>query len=252
MGIWDWHPMPAVDNNKFTGTATGTSKQSSAQGNLLLSSLPHHRSCKETSNNLGEYLDSGKWTFDMRLDLATHVAQKLAYVPEIHGDIKPRNTVAFDDFGSKVLGDLYKVAYLKLLPQTKPYNEFNSFLGNDITILGSPGYIDPEYKQSDTITKKSNVYSYGVVLAELLTGQKAWCDEFEGEERNLAHRFLKKLRDGHLIDILDQQMVVNKGKETMERVMKVAKLAERCLEMKGEDRPTMMEVFKELQEIRGF
>lgn len=48
--------------------------------------------------------------------------------------------------------------------------------------MGTIGYIDPEYARTSRLTEKSDVYSYGIVLLELLTRRKAVDDEF-----NLHH-----------------------------------------------------------------
>ncbi|KAG6392505.1 hypothetical protein SASPL_146727 [Salvia splendens] len=90
-------------------------------------------------------------------------------------------------------------------------------------VQGIFGYLDPEYMQTNQLTEKSDVYSFGVVLLELVTGRRAL---------NL------------LFEILDENIV---GLENMEQISVVSKLAKECLNVRGEDRPSMKEVAMELE-----
>ncbi|KAL6140910.1 hypothetical protein ACLB2K_059202 [Fragaria x ananassa] len=108
-------------------------------------------------------------------------------------------------------------------------------------VLGTFGYLDPEYMQSNQLTEKSDVYSFGVVLVELLTSKVP-----VSKDRCLASIFLASMEEDWLNQILDDDLV-NEG--NIEMVKKVANLAKRCLRVKGEERPTMKEVAKELEEM---
>ncbi|PRQ55442.1 putative protein kinase RLK-Pelle-WAK family [Rosa chinensis] len=109
------------------------------------------------------------------------------------------------------------------------------------------GYLDPEYLQSNTLTEKSDVYSFGVVLVELLTSRRALSlDKPEGEQ-SLANVFVCAVEVGLLKHILDEEVVEDGHFQTVEQVTDLAK---RCLSVKGRERPTMMEVARELERLQ--
>ena len=56
-------------------------------------------------------------------------------------------------------------------------------------VQGTIGYLDPEYLQTSQLTEKSDVYSFEVVLVELLTGEKVLCFDRSARERSLASYF---------------------------------------------------------------
>ncbi|KAK9290811.1 hypothetical protein L1049_008989 [Liquidambar formosana] len=87
----------------------------------------------------------------------------------------------------------------------------------------------------------------GVVLVELLTGQKPICSTRSLEEKSLATHFILSLKETRLFDIIDAQVMKEGGKE---EIMAVANLAKRCLNLNGKKRPTMKEVTIELEGIK--
>ena len=64
--------------------------------------------------------------------------------------------------------------------------------------------------QTCQLTDKSDVYSFGVVLLELITGKKALNLEGPESERSLSMRFLCAMKEGRLVDVIDDHM---KGEE---------------------------------------
>uniref|UniRef100_A0A2N9H449 Protein kinase domain-containing protein n=1 Tax=Fagus sylvatica TaxID=28930 RepID=A0A2N9H449_FAGSY len=90
--------------------------------------------------------------------------------------------------------------------------------------------------------------TFGVLLAELLTGKKAFSFDRPEEERNLAMYFVSSMNENHLFEIIDQQ-VLNEG--NAEQLKEIAMLTKRCLGLKGDERPTMKEVAMELEGLKA-
>lgn len=168
-------------------------------------------------------------SWDLRLKIAFETASSLAYLhsagesPIVHGDIASFRI--FLDSGYNV-----KISQPSL----------------DGCVC-TPGYLDPENYASGYSTEKGDVYCFGVVLAEILTGEEVMdLDQPEGEQ-TLADNFVSAVGDGdhlHKIFVHRLQMEVQ-----FEQLKQVAMLTERCLRRLSEERPTMKEVAMELKTI---
>lgn len=178
-----------------------------------------------------------------RLRIAIEVSAAIAYLHSaslktiFHRDLKSANilldeklTAKLSDFGA------------------------SKFIGSDqthitATIQGTFGYFDPEYFQSGKLTEKSDVYSLGVILVELFTGENPISNERSQEKRNIIMHFIKLLNENQVEQILDTRVVKEALKEEIEDFVT---LAGSCLRFKGEERPTMMEVVSTLEGIKRF
>ncbi|KAK6134259.1 hypothetical protein DH2020_031995 [Rehmannia glutinosa] len=114
-------------------------------------------------------------------------------------------------------------------------------------VLGTFGYLDPEYFRSSHFTEKSDVYSFGVVMVELLTGEKAITSVRVEEGKSLVVHFLHSMEENQLFEILDPRVLREGSKE---EIVGVAELSRRCLNLNGKRRPTMKEVSVELEGIQ--
>ncbi|CAA2957468.1 Serine threonine kinase [Olea europaea subsp. europaea] len=180
-------------------------------------------------------------SWDMRLRVAAEAAGVLAYLhsaaspPIIHRDIKSTNILLDTSFTAKVSD--FGASRLVPLDQTQL----------STIVQGTLGYLDPEYIQTNQLTQKSDVYSFGVVLVELLTGKKALSYDRPVEERSLANYFLLALERSCLFQVLDDNIICGGNSDELTSVAMLAKI---CLHVKGEDRPSMKEVAKELEGLR--
>ena len=116
------------------------------------------------------------------------------------------------------------------------------------TLAGTPGYVPPEYYQSFRCTTKGDVYSYGVVLLELLSGKKP-IDPLEFGDNNLVGWAKQLMRENRSNEIFDPELL--RGKKSGEaELYQYLKIACECLDDRPLRRPTMIQVmamFKELQ-----
>ncbi|KAL8495046.1 hypothetical protein ACS0TY_019268 [Phlomoides rotata] len=180
-------------------------------------------------------------SWKMRLRIATEIAEALSYlhyaasVPIYHRDIKSTNILLDEKYRAKVsdFGTSRSIAIDQTHLTTR--------------VLGTFGYLDPEYFQSSQFTEKSDVYSFGVVMVELQTGEKAITAVKDEAGRSLATHFLHAMEENNLFKILDPDVVEEGGTED---VTAVARLAMRCLNLNGKKRPTMKEVAAELEGIQ--
>ncbi|XP_010913986.1 brassinosteroid LRR receptor kinase BRL1 [Elaeis guineensis] len=115
------------------------------------------------------------------------------------------------------------------------------------TLAGTPGYVPPEYYQSFRCTTKGDVYSYGVVLLELLSGKKP-IDPLEFGDNNLVGWAKQMVKENRSSEIFDPELLGNKSGEA--ELYQYLKIACECLDDRPLRRPTMIQVmamFRELQ-----
>ncbi|KAH9679254.1 serine/threonine-protein kinase ZRK1 [Citrus sinensis] len=118
-------------------------------------------------------------------------------------------------------------------------------------LLGTFGYIAPEYVTNGDCNEKCDVYSFGMLLLELLTGQRAVDrsrrQEIEDEYFLGDHvrLYIERSRFNEIIDAV----IVGDGlcSATEQKVRAFTKLAFSCLSVSAEDRPTMVDVARKLR-----
>lgn len=177
-----------------------------------------------------------------RLRIALETARAIAYlhcassISVFHRDIKSTNILLTDTLTTKMSD--FGASRSISIDET----------GIHTTTQGTYGYLDPEYYYTSQLTEKSDVYSFGVILAELLTRVKPVFSTHSSEGKSLASHFVSMINDCRLLDILDPQIVEEEGAKDAKVV---ARLAEACLSLKGEERPTMRQVETTLEDVLG-
>ncbi|XP_051152324.1 receptor-like serine/threonine-protein kinase ALE2 isoform X2 [Andrographis paniculata] len=175
-----------------------------------------------------------------RLKIALGAARALSYLHEdssprvIHRDFKSSNVLLEDDFTPKVSDfGLARAAF----------DEVNKHIST--RVMGTFGYVAPEYAMTGHLLVKSDVYSYGVVLLELLTGRKPVDMSQPPGRENLvswARPLLTNQDDLELI--IDPSL----GPDVpFDSVAKVAAIASMCVQPEVSNRPFMGEVVQALK-----
>ncbi|CAI5510455.1 unnamed protein product, partial [Closterium sp. Naga37s-1] len=161
-----------------------------------------------------------------RLRLAQGAAEGLAYLhgfetPIVHRDIKPANILVTADMQAKVAD----FGLLKLLTHGD----------SDATrVAGTPGYVDPDYNRTNIITARSDVFSFGIVLLELLTGKSPQVTKHS----HIREWARKKIEVFELDELKDSKMPA----VIEEAIVEFADLALDCMKSPGTRRPSMTEV----------
>ncbi|XP_031119092.1 receptor-like serine/threonine-protein kinase ALE2 isoform X2 [Ipomoea triloba] len=177
-----------------------------------------------------------------RMKIALGAAQGLAYLHEdsnprvIHRDFKSSNILLEHDFTPKVSD--FGLARTAL-------DEGNKQISTHV--MGTFGYLAPEYAMTGHLLVKSDVYSYGVVLLELLTGRKPVdLSQPPGQENLVAWaRPLLTTKEG-------LEMLIDSGMKSdipFDSVIKFAAIAAMCVQPEASHRPFMGEVVQALKLI---
>ncbi|XAR53973.1 Non-specific serine/threonine protein kinase [Bertholletia excelsa] len=182
---------------------------------------------------------SSKLDWEKRLRIALEAAKGLEYLheqvspPVIHRDFKSSNILLDKNFHAKV-SDFG----LAKLGSDKAGGHVST------RVLGTQGYVAPEYALTGHLTTKSDVYSYGVVLLELLTGRVPVDMQRPPGEGVLVSWALPRLTDREkVVEIMDPAL---EGQYSMKEVIQVAAIAAMCIQPEADYRPLMADVVQSL------
>ncbi|KAF3515477.1 hypothetical protein DY000_02063090 [Brassica cretica] len=151
----------------------------------------------------------------------------LAHQSFIHRDLKPSNILLGDDMRAKVAD----FGLVRLAPEGKGSIETR--------IAGTFGYLAPEYAVTGRVTTKVDVYSFGVILMELITGRKS-LDESQPEESIHLVSWFKRMfinKESSFKKAIDP--TIDLDEETLASVHTVAELAGHCCAREPYQRPDM-------------
>ncbi|KAJ9166909.1 hypothetical protein P3X46_021598 [Hevea brasiliensis] len=181
--------------------------------------------------------------WDIRFKIALGIARGLAYMhtldaPIIHRDLKSSNILLDKSYNAKISD--FGLAFL---------GSFASSSHATRSFSGTAGYMDPKYIATGRLYVKADVYGFGVVMVEILTGLRAIDKRRPTEQWVLvdwvkpylsSKRKLKKIMDSRL-----------EGKYPYKEASQIAQLAIKCLQQEPKFRPSMKEIVETLEQIEA-
>lgn len=196
------------------------------------------------NGSLGDLLHSNMASlldWPARYKIALDAAEGLSYLhhdcvpPIVHRDVKSNNILLDEEFGARVAD--FGVA--KVVERTGKGAEPMSI------IAGSCGYIAPEYAYTLKVNEKSDIYSFGVVILELITGRLP--NDLEFGEKDLVKWASITMEQKGVEQVIDSKLSLS-CKEEICRVLNIGLLCTNALPI---NRPSMRKVVKLLQEVGG-
>ncbi|KAI5071633.1 hypothetical protein GOP47_0013884 [Adiantum capillus-veneris] len=176
-----------------------------------------------------------------RLNIALGAARGLHYLHTssgvrciIHRDVKSSNILLDNSMVAKVAD----FGFSKYAPQ-----EGDSMVS--LEVRGTAGYLDPEYYSTQQLTVKSDIFSFGVVLLEIICGREPLNIHRPRPEWSLVEWASQHFKEANIQAIVDTSISASYTPEAMWRVLEIALAS---VEPKGHVRPTMEDIIRELED----
>ncbi|XP_027925064.1 probable LRR receptor-like serine/threonine-protein kinase At4g29180 [Vigna unguiculata] len=188
-------------------------------------------------------------SWERRIQIAIDAAEGLDYLhhgcmpPIVHRDVKSANILLSQDLEAKIADFGLSKEFRKDNQKQQSHVIHTDATNDQSAIMGTTGYLDPEYYKLGGLTEKSDIYSFGIVLLELITGRPAI---FKGNTIMHILEWLRpELERGELNKILDPRLQGKFGANSGWRALGIAL---QCSASTSIQRPTMSVVIAELKQ----
>ncbi|CAN1348828.1 Nodulation receptor kinase [Linum perenne] len=221
-----------------SSTSTQGTKEFENELNLL-SAIQHENLvrllgyCSENDQQILVYLFMSNGSLQDRLYGLTYL-HTFAERCVIHRDVKSSNILLDHSMNAKVAD----FGFSKYAPQ-----EGDS--GVSLEVRGTAGYLDPEYYSTQHLTAKSDVFSFGVVLLEIISGREPLNIQRPRNEWSLVEWAKPFIRESRIDEIVDPGV---KGLYHAEAMWRVVEVALACIETSSAYRPCMADIVRELED----
>ncbi|XP_010555148.1 PREDICTED: probable receptor-like protein kinase At3g17420 [Tarenaya hassleriana] len=186
----------------------------------------------------GDMHHKGNLTWEARIKVLVGTAKALAYLHEaiepkvVHRDIKSSNILMDESFDAK----LSDFGLAKLLGADKSYITTR--------VMGTFGYVAPEYANSGFLNEKSDVYSFGVVLLEAITGRYPVDYARPKDEVHMVEWLKTMVQQRRVEEVVDREI---EAKPSAAALKKALLTALRCVDPDSDKRPKMSHVVRMLE-----
>jgi serine/threonine protein kinase len=153
----------------------------------------------------------------------------------VHCDIKPENILLDDNFSAKVSD----FGLSKLMDQKVHCKRSLT------SVRGTGGYLAPEWLANLPITSKSDVFSYGMVLLEIISGRRN-SDTLTSRRKKFSVWAFEEFESGNILNITDEKLGIDVNIDQVKRALLVSFW---CIQEQPSQRPTMGKVVQMLQGI---
>ncbi|XP_010525575.1 PREDICTED: probable receptor-like protein kinase At2g42960 [Tarenaya hassleriana] len=186
----------------------------------------------------GSMRQHGTVTWEARMKIILGTAQALAYLHEaiepkvVHRDIKASNILIDDNFNAKISD----FGLAKLLSSGESHVTTR--------VMGTFGYVAPEYANTGMLNEKSDIYSFGVLLLEAVTGKEPVDHGRPANEVNLVEWLKMMVGARRTEEVTDPRIETKPSTRALKRILLAAL---RCVDLEAEKRPKMSQVVRMLE-----